>query len=169
MDSDHNINNIDDNVQQAYFQRITILQSPSDSDQASLMVKCLCLKRLETAVSTTRQLFCFHKRAQGSTVVNRISFFVTVDLHFLRQHMDLTDLIWVRSHLPHRSLVISEDLLLGHFSNARSVHGPGSSTPGMVLYRTKLLVSIDGPLNSRSRDTELLSNRDVSLLARASR
>uniref|UniRef100_A0A1I7WUB3 DUF2235 domain-containing protein n=1 Tax=Heterorhabditis bacteriophora TaxID=37862 RepID=A0A1I7WUB3_HETBA len=37
----------------------------------------------------------------------------------------------------------------------------------MVLYRTKLLVSIDGPLNSRSRDTELLSNRDVSLLARA--
>uniref|UniRef100_A0A1I7XGV0 Secreted protein n=1 Tax=Heterorhabditis bacteriophora TaxID=37862 RepID=A0A1I7XGV0_HETBA len=37
----------------------------------------------------------------------------------------------------------------------------------MVLYCTKLLVSFDGPVNSHSRDTEILSNLDVSLLAHA--
>uniref|UniRef100_A0A1I7WGV5 Neur_chan_LBD domain-containing protein n=1 Tax=Heterorhabditis bacteriophora TaxID=37862 RepID=A0A1I7WGV5_HETBA len=72
-----------------------------------------------------------------SSVKISLSFSLTVDLHFLRQHMDLTDLIWVEpqfiSHLPHRFLVISEDLLLNYFSNARSVHGPGSSTPRMVF------------------------------------
>uniref|UniRef100_A0A1I7WUS2 Ig-like domain-containing protein n=1 Tax=Heterorhabditis bacteriophora TaxID=37862 RepID=A0A1I7WUS2_HETBA len=64
-----------------------------------------------------------------------------VDLHFLRQHVGSTDLIWVKSHLPHRYLVISESPLC-ICSNAKCVHGPGSLTPRTIVCYAKVFNSL---------------------------
>uniref|UniRef100_A0A1I7WG33 C2H2-type domain-containing protein n=1 Tax=Heterorhabditis bacteriophora TaxID=37862 RepID=A0A1I7WG33_HETBA len=46
-------------------------------------------------------------------------------------------------------------------SNAKCVHGPGSLTPRTIVCYAKVLISFDSPLNSHSRDTELLSNHNL--------
>uniref|UniRef100_A0A1I7WG99 SNF2_N domain-containing protein n=1 Tax=Heterorhabditis bacteriophora TaxID=37862 RepID=A0A1I7WG99_HETBA len=45
-----------------YFLRLIILRSPSDSNQANLIVECLCSKSREPAVSTAQRLFWLCKR-----------------------------------------------------------------------------------------------------------
>uniref|UniRef100_A0A1I7X1W9 Ovule protein n=1 Tax=Heterorhabditis bacteriophora TaxID=37862 RepID=A0A1I7X1W9_HETBA len=75
--------------------------------------------------------------------------------------------IEVRSHLLHRSLPILKNPLLDHFSNARGIHGPESSTPKNILYYIKFLISFQSPVNSHSRYTAYLSQY-FSLLAHAS-
>uniref|UniRef100_A0A1I7WN41 Secreted protein n=1 Tax=Heterorhabditis bacteriophora TaxID=37862 RepID=A0A1I7WN41_HETBA len=67
--------------------------------------------------------------------------------------------IEIRSHLRHRFLVILEDPLPDHFSNDRSVHEPGSSTPMMVIYFSKLLISFHSPMSNHTNGTDALSKK----------